>query len=213
MLVKICGITRSEDATACADEGADMLGFVFAESRRTIDRKTALGIIEKLQGRTRTVGVFQDQRIDDIAETVKFLGLDYAQLHGRETPEMCSRLYERTGTNIIKAVSVESEKDLKLIDIYALDSVSFILLDSQDRGKSGGTGKTFPWEVVQGLTRFEKPILVAGGLSCSNVREVIRTLAPAGVDVSTGVEVDSAPGVKDISKVRRFISEAKTQAP
>ncbi|MFQ6105138.1 MAG: N-(5'-phosphoribosyl)anthranilate isomerase [Candidatus Glassbacteria bacterium] len=209
MLVKICGITRAVDALASAEAGADMLGLVFAKSPRRIEVEKARRIINQIPYGTAWVGVFQDQTLDETAGINELLGLDYIQLHGREPPEFCNLLFERTGAGIIKAVNVKGLKDLDDIKRYSLDCVSFILLDSQSGEKGGGTGRTFPWEEVEGFDEFGKPLIVAGGLNCFNVREAIRRLAPAGVDVSSGVEVDNSPGIKDISLVRRFISEAK----
>jgi phosphoribosylanthranilate isomerase len=209
MLVKICGITSEKDALSCVAAGADMLGFVFAESKRKLEVKEARDIIDSLQGNVVKVGVFQNQALAEVVGVSSLLALDYIQLHGDDPPAFCEQLYEKTGIEIIKAISIRGKNDLEDIKRYTLDPISFILLDSREGGKSGGTGTTFPWEIAEGFPGFKKPLIVAGGLDCSNVKEAIQRLSPAGVDVSTGVEWDSKPGLKDITKVRRFISEAK----
>jgi phosphoribosylanthranilate isomerase len=211
LLVKICGITGVEDAILCCEAGADMLGFVFAASPRSVTESRAGSIIHRLPEGVSKVGVFLDQPMKEVEGTASRLGLDFIQLHGDETADFCVELYERTGIGIIKAVCIGDKNDLELLKRYALDSVSFILLDSRVRGNRGGTGKTFPWEVVQGYPGSGNRLIVAGGLTSDNVREAVKKLAPAGVDVSSGVEKKSSPGVKDITKVRRFISEAKAQ--
>jgi len=211
LLVKICGITGAEDAVLCCEAGADMLGFVFTESPRRVTETRADSILESLPGSVSKVGVFLDQPLSEVAGTAARLGLDFVQLHGDEPPAFCRELYERTGIRIIKAVGIRKADDLEVLEQYALDYISFILLDSRVRGKRGGTGTAFPWKTVQNPLAIGKRLFVAGGLTCANVREAVKRFAPAGVDVSSGVEKENTPGVKDISKVRRFISEAKAR--
>jgi len=211
VLVKICGITGVEDAIFCFEAGADMLGFVFAASPRSVTESRAGTIIRRLPEGVSKVGVFLDQPMKEVAGTASRLGLNFIQLHGDESADFCLELYEKTGIGIIKAVCVGDKNDLEQVEQYTLDSVSFILLDSRVKGNRGGTGKTFPWDMVEEYPGPGDRLIVAGGLTCDNVREAVKRLAPAGVDVSSGVEKKSSPGVKDFSKVRRFISEAKAQ--
>jgi phosphoribosylanthranilate isomerase len=212
MLVKICGISRIEDALICAEAGADFLGFVFARSPRRIDIDAAKHIIKAIPENIPSVGVFLDQAIEEVVATVLTCGIDYIQLHGDETPDYCEEIHSRTGRGIIKAVTIGKDEDLELLRRYTLDSVSFLLLDSRVGDQRGGTGKPFPWEIVEDFDGTVKPIFIAGGLTCSNVKEAITRLRPIGVDVSSGVEKGTIPGVKDEAKVRRFVREAKTCA-
>lgn len=209
MLVKICGLTTETDAVSCAEEGADMLGFVFAPSPRRISTGQARRIMELLPGEVSTVGVFLDQPLEDVAETARELELDYIQLHGDETPDYCERLARISGTPIIKAITIGKEQDIELAGRYSIDSVSYLLLDSRAEGRRGGTGRTFPWDIADRSVPRGKPLIVAGGLTSSNVREAIRRFSPEGVDVSSGVERGSRAGIKDMDEVRRFIREAK----
>jgi phosphoribosylanthranilate isomerase len=211
MLVKICGITKSEDALGCARAGADMVGFVFAPSPRKVEAREARRIASPLPVGISKVGVFLDQPLDEVLRACSLAGLDYIQLHGRETPEFCNRVHEMTGAGIIKAVQMGTREDLSGMGTYDLESVSFILLDSPKNGKTPEKKRKSPWMILGGPPPIRKPYFVAGGLTAENVGEAIRKLSPAGVDVSSGVE--SSPGVKDLEKVRRFISEAKSQTP
>jgi phosphoribosylanthranilate isomerase len=208
MLVKICGITRIQDALACAQSGVDMVGFVFAASPRRLDAAKAQRIGSLLPTGIARVGVFRDQPLEDVLRTCAAAALDYVQLHGNESPAFCERVREETGARIIKALAVRSREDIAGARAYDDDSVSLILLDSPKNEMPLQQGARRLWEILDTAPTLAKPWLMAGGLSDRNVGEVVRLLAPAGVDVSSGVE--SSPGIKDISKVRRFISEAKS---
>lgn len=199
--VKICGITKLEDALACVEYGADAVGFVFAESPRKIDRSRCKEIVDCLPPFITTVGLFANQSKKEVSETAKYFHLDVLQFHGEESQEFCSYFNKR----IIKAFRVSDENDIKKLDNY---KVSAYLLDSYDKKKLGGTGKKFDWELVKGVKN--KRVILAGGLTPDNVGEAIRACAPYGVDVSSGVEI--SPGVKDHKKIKKFIDAVKQAA-
>ncbi len=196
--IKICGITNLEDAAACANYGADALGFVFAESPRKISKFRCREIIDRLPPFVTVVGLFANQSKEDISDIIKFCPLDVLQFHGDESPEFCLSFNKRT----IKAFRIFNQRDIKLLDNY---NVSAYLLDSYDGKKLGGTGKTFDWKLIKGVTN--KRIILAGGLNSSNVGNAISECSPYGVDVSSGVE--KSPGIKDHRKIAEFIKRSR----
>lgn len=198
--VKICGITRLEDALAAVRFGADGLGFVFYErSPRFISPEKAGEIVRHLPPMVAAVGVFVNESRSRIDETIKKAGLDVVQLHGDETPEMCG-LWPR----VIKAFRVRDLTDLDLLNEY---KVSAYLLDTYDRNSPGGTGRTFNWDIAAEAVKLGRVIL-AGGLTPDNIAKAVELVRPYAVDVSTGVEKEK--GVKDPDKIRRFIEKAKS---
>ncbi|WP_305046108.1 phosphoribosylanthranilate isomerase [Geoalkalibacter sp.] len=198
--VKICGLTRLEDALHAVANGADALGFVFyAGSPRYVSPARAAAIIEALPPFVSSVGLFVNeapQRINEIAEQCR---LDLLQLHGDETPEAC-RL---SGRRVIKALRVRDAASLAAAADYP---VSALLLDAWVAGHYGGTGATFNWELAAAQAR-RGAVILAGGLTPDNVAAAIQVVRPFAVDVSSGVE--SAPGHKDPDKVAAFIRNAK----
>ena len=198
MFVKICGITRAEDADLAAALGATALGFVFwPGSPRAISAEAAASIARRIDGSVRKVGVFVDQPIEDVMRIIDTVGLDIAQLHGAETPDYCQALVDRP-LSVIKSIAVR-DGERPLFDGYAPDVL--LLIDAHDTSRHGGTGRTVNWEVASVISAA-RPSLLAGGLTPENVASAISVVQPFGVDVSSGVE--SAPGVKDPVKLRRF---------
>lgn len=197
--VKICGITRTEDALRAVEYGADAIGFVFYEgSPRHVFPETAARIIEQLPPFITTVGVFVNEHPGVINETISITGIDIVQLHGDEPPELCTR-WPRT----IKAFRVRELSDLRDLHRYRAGAY---LLDTYTPEGFGGTGKTFNWEIAIEAKRFG-PVILAGGLRPENVEEAIKRVRPYGIDVSSGVEKDK--GIKDPEKMKAFISKAK----
>jgi phosphoribosylanthranilate isomerase len=195
--VKICGITNADDALAAIDAGAAMLGFVFAESPRHVTPVEALSIINQIPSEITTVGVFVNEALTDVRQVVKDCGMDLAQFHGDESPEYC-RAY---GWPYIKAVKVAGPDSLLGLDRF---DPEYYLLDSYSEAASGGTGQVFDWDLaVEAAERY--PVMLAGGLRPDNVARSVRTVKPAAVDVSTGVEV--RPGRKDMSLITNFFLE------
>jgi phosphoribosylanthranilate isomerase len=146
------------------------------------------------------VGVFVDAPEELVVRAISECGLNLLQFHGDEIPEYCQRFSVMT----MKAFRVRDAESLRALPNYKTDA---FLLDSYVAGKPGGTGERFNWDLAVEAKKFGKPIFLAGGLTPENVTEAIRQVQPYGVDVSSGVE--SAPGRKDISKVRAFITASK----
>ncbi|MCL2761229.1 MAG: phosphoribosylanthranilate isomerase [Desulfuromonadales bacterium] len=201
--VKICGITTVEDAIEAAKAEADALGFVFYEkSSRYILPIKAASIIRELPPFIQTVGLFVNEEPEKINWTADFCGLDIVQLHGDETPDDCMEVNRR----VIKAFRVKDDSSFKNIARY---NIAGYLLDACVEGEYGGTGEKFNWSLAAQATK-DYPVILAGGLTPENVAEAIKAVKPYAVDVSSGVE--SAPGRKDIEKVRSFIKNVKNLA-
>jgi phosphoribosylanthranilate isomerase len=199
--IKICGITNLDDAMAAADAGADALGFVFfKKSPRYITPEKAAAIISKLPVFTTTVGVFVDERPEEILKIVEETAIDVLQLHGEEPPESC--LLPR---RVIKGIRIKSLVSLEPLSEYQ-DVVSAFLLDTFEPHIPGGTGQVFNWDIAIEAKKFGR-IILAGGLTPENISEAVRRVKPYGVDVSSGVEIEK--GKKDHQKIRLFIERAK----
>ncbi|MCX5852293.1 MAG: phosphoribosylanthranilate isomerase [Deltaproteobacteria bacterium] len=200
--VKICGITRIEDALAAVECGADALGFVFyRKSPRCIHPEAARRIIDALPRTVSSVGVFVNEDIGIVTSTMEFCGLSMIQLHGNESPDY-SRMFPLS--RIIKAFSPSSEEDLDAALRYPCRAV---LIDASVPGQYGGTGKRADWELAARL-REARPLIISGGLSSENIIEAIRVLSPDAVDASSGVEI--TPGLKDIDRMETFIKAVRT---
>jgi phosphoribosylanthranilate isomerase len=184
MFVKICGITRSEDAHAAAEAGARAVGFVFwRDSPRFIDPYRARDIVATLPPFVTSVGVFVDQPLEYVSGVAGLVRLGAIQLHGGETPEYAAAL----GRPVIKALALPQESD-------RWERRHLILLDAQDPVKRGGTGLTIDWAAAAAIAARRRTLL-AGGLTPENVGDAIARVQPFGIDVSSGVE--RSPGVKD----------------
>ncbi len=201
--IKICGITNLEDALASADAGADALGFNFyKKSPRCIEPEKAAEIIAQLPPFVMPVGVFVNEREDKIREIQQLTCLQALQFHGDESPEFCQRF----GARVIKAFQVKDKESLKNMAHY---HVGAFLLDSYRDGVRGGTGVTFDWHLAVVAKTFGKVIL-AGGLTPENVAEAVKLVQPYGVDVAGGVEKEK--GIKDHTKIKKFITEVRRAA-
>jgi phosphoribosylanthranilate isomerase len=199
--VKVCGITRLEDAEYAAELGAWAVGFIlWPQSKRAVDPAVAAGITRVMRRKLELVGVFVNQSLDEIADSVDVLGLTHVQLHGDEGPAFCTAVAQRTGAKIIKAVRIGHAADLQDAARFRTD---FHLLDTSQAGLYGGTGKTWDWELVKHW-RSKVPYLISGGLTAENVGAGIVATRPWGVDVASGVE--SEPGVKDPAKLEAFFA-------
>jgi len=197
--VKICGITRSEDALLAIQQGADAIGLVFYEpSPRAVTIKQAAEILNKLPPFVSVVGLFVDAKPEDIKAALAKLPLSLLQFHGDETPEDC----EQYGIPYIKAVRMREETDLSSL-AKEYSSASALLLDSFKVGVPGGTGLTFDWSIIP--NHIKKPVILAGGLSAANVIEAIEQTQPFAVDVSGGVE--EKKGIKCADKITAFMNE------
>jgi phosphoribosylanthranilate isomerase len=199
--VKVCGITRAEDAELAVTLGAWALGFIlWPGSKRFADHAVTAGITRTMRRRAELVGVFVNQPLDEIERLVDTLGLSYVQLHGDEGPAFCQAVAQRTGAKVIKAVRVGHASDLQDLDRFHTD---LHLLDASVAGLRGGSGKTWDWALAA-KRRSKVPFLLSGGLTPNNVADAIAALRPWGVDVSSGVE--AAPGIKDPEKLEAFMA-------
>ena len=197
--VKICGITNLEDARLAADLGAQALGFIFyPKSPRSIKPEAAHDIIRYLPPLVLSVGVFVDEEAGVVREVAQTVGLDWVQLHGKESPDYCRTL----GRRVIKGFRVQDESSLAVLPDYR-DAVQALLLDTYRPGTPGGTGETFDWELARRAQDYG-PIILAGGLTAANISQAITVAQPAAVDVASGVE--AGPGVKDPEKLRAFFA-------
>jgi phosphoribosylanthranilate isomerase len=202
--VKICGITNLDDALHAVECGADALGFNFyKKSSRFISPADAREITGQFPDGVLRVGVFVNEHVDRIAETVRLTELDAIQLHGDESPAFVRELRERVACEVIKAFRVSPEFIAESVFQYGANT---ILLDGFSLDSRGGTGETFDWKIAKQLSSHLN-VYLAGGLSADNVRTAISQVRPYAVDACSLLE--SAPGKKDPQKVRRFILEAK----
>lgn len=195
--VKVCGITNSEDALCAVRLGASALGFVFYEkSPRFVTPAWAGEIIKNLPPFVTKVGVFVNAGADYLREARDVAGFDVYQFHGDETPEFCAAF----GEDYIKAIRVKDSSSLDVVGLYDTDA---FLFDTYSPDAYGGTGENFSWDVLSRRKLEDKFVILSGGLNSDNVRDAIRAVGPYAVDVSSGVE--SAPGVKDHLKLKRFM--------
>lgn len=200
MRVKICGITRLEDALCAIEAGADALGFVFYEpSPRYISAEQAASIIAQLPPFVTCVGLFVNTPIAQVKSLALQIGLDLIQFHGDETAAAC----DGVGLPYIRALRMQPGQAIAQI-AESYQKARAILLDAWVPGIPGGTGETFDWAAIPPLT---KPLILAGGLTVDNVVQAVLQVRPYAVDVSGGVELRS--GVKDQSKLKLFIQRAK----
>ena len=207
-LVKICGITRAEDAQAAASAGADAIGFVFAPSPRRVRPRRARDIARSLDpGPCVLVGVFVDETPDRMTEIAREVGLHVLQVHGTESPAFVQEMLSR-GFDVVKSFRLGADADSPAM-LKDFRPTAF-LLDAYVPGKPGGTGKTFDWRLALDARRFGR-IILSGGLGVDNVREAIRVASPYGVDASSRLE--TRPGVKDHRLVKEFIDLVKSASP
>ncbi|MBM3877252.1 MAG: phosphoribosylanthranilate isomerase [Verrucomicrobia bacterium] len=200
--VKICGITRLDDAVAAVEAGANALGFVFYEgSPRNLTSSQARAIISKLPPFVAKVGVFVNATEDFVRGRAGECGLDTLQFHGDETPEFCRRF---APMKVVKSFRIRDAKSLAALEPYDTDAW---LLDSHVEDKLGGTGVTFNWELAWQAKDHGRPVMLAGGLTPENVAEAIHEVWPFAVDVSSGVE--DAPGLKNRKLVQMFIANVR----
>ncbi|MEH6567786.1 MAG: phosphoribosylanthranilate isomerase [Halioglobus sp.] len=199
--IKICGITRPEDAQAAVECGADAIGLVFyAKSPRAVTVEQALDCVNSVAPFVSVVALFVNEPVQSIERILNTVPVDILQFHGDETPEFCAQF----GRPFLKALRVQPSTDIvSLSELYR--SARGILLDAWQQGVPGGTGRTFDWALATGA--FPKSIVLAGGLNPENVAAAIEQVRPAAVDVSGGVE--SEPGIKSRSAIRDFISAVR----
>ncbi|MCB2229513.1 phosphoribosylanthranilate isomerase [bacterium] len=192
--VKICGITRLDDALVACEIGADMIGFILAQSPRRVSPKQVARIVSALPNTVRKIGVFVHHSALDASEIARDCGLDTIQLHGTPAIDAVD-----SSPEIIQAFAGATSAD----DIIA-STADFVLLDGCRAGLHGGTGQRCDWSLAARIAS-QRDLILAGGLTPDNVAQALSHVRPYAVDVSSGVEF--APGHKDIQKTKRFIAE------
>lgn len=197
--IKLCGLKSLNDVIAANAVQPDYIGFVFAKtSKRFITPQTAEELRKKLDRKITAVGIFVNEPVEVVAELLNKGTIDMAQLHGNESEEYITFLRKKTDKKLIKAFSINEAKNLQAA--YAC-SADYILFDSG----SGGTGKSFDWNILQD---FDRRYFLAGGLSINNVSEAVSRLHPYAVDVSSGIETD---GRKDDVKMAAFVNAVRNR--
>jgi len=200
--IKICGITREEDALLAADLGADFLGFIFVPSSpRFVEPERAAAIAARVRERQsppRLTGVFHDSSPEYIKEIASLTGIDIAQLHGSETDDDIRAL----GFPAVKVLRVGDS----LPDTQLTPTAAWLLFDTFDERRAGGTGRRFDWSVLASYDR-SKPFFLSGGITPDNVVAAISLVRPDAIDIASGVE--SEPGVKDREKLERLFERIR----
>ena len=210
--VKICGLSTPRTLAAALDAGADMIGLVFhPRSPRFVALPEAAELAAMARGRAAIVALLVDPDDAAVADLVARVRPDWLQLHGGEAPARVAAIRAATGRPVIKAVGVAAAEDLAAISPYRAVA-DLILLDAKppkDAAYPGGHGRPFDWRILAGLDPALR-FMLSGGLDPETVGAAIRTVRPAGVDVSSGVE--SAPGLKDSDKITAFVAAARAAA-
>lgn len=200
--IKICGITREEDALVCAQEGADFLGFIFVPSSpRMVEPEHAAAIaarIREQEKHPKIVGVFRDASGDYIRELNSLVGFDLVQLSGSESDDDIRQL----GLPAVKTLRVGDT----LPDTHACPNAAWLLFDTYDERRAGGTGHRFDWSLLATYER-SKPFFLSGGITSENVIAAISLVRPDAIDLASGVE--SSPGVKDSAKVAKLFERVR----
>ncbi len=199
--IKICGITRPEDALAAASSGADAIGLVFyADSPRAVTVQEAKDIAQVLPPFVTLVSLFVNAPAETISDVLSQVPVGLIQFHGDEDNRFCRGF----GRPWIKALRVRDSMNVAK-EAAALSGATGVLLDAWQEGVPGGTGRTFDWALVN--EKLPLPVVLAGGLDEVNVGDAIGGLRPWAVDVSGGVE--SSPGIKDAEKIQRFVAAVR----
>ena len=207
--VKICGMTRIDDAQCAAAAGVDALGFIFyAKSPRHIEPEAARRIIAGLPPLVDAVGVFVNEEMARVEAVVRGCGLQYVQLHGAEPPDYCRELAARAGCRVLKAIRVGPATTDAEVTPYR-GAVCGFLLDTYQQEAVGGTGAVFDWALIDRL-QLDRPFLLAGGLSVDNIAAALTQAQPFGVDANSGLE--RAPGIKDHDLIERFMTAVRAAA-
>ncbi len=203
--IKVCGITRADDATAASDLGADAIGLVFyPPSTRVVRWESVANIVGGVSANVSVVALFVDPSSEQVHEVIDSGYIDLLQFHGSESEEFCSSF----DLPYMKAFRVGHDADLGEA-IKAYPSAELLLLDSYDKKMPGGTGHTFDWAKTSAISDSSlSKLVLAGGLNPDNIKQAIAQVKPYGVDVSSGVE--SSPGIKDPVLINKFIEGVRS---
>lgn len=203
--VKICGITRCEDAQLAVDAGADAVGLVFYEkSPRFVSNDQAALISQLIPAFVSRVALFKDADQQAVESVLAQVEVDLLQFHGAESADFCES-FHRPYIKAIGMKGIEHDADFLISSVETYRSAKALLLDGHAPGEAGGSGESFDWRA---MTEIDKPVVLAGGLSVANVKQAIQLMHPYAVDVSSGVE--SAPGLKDKDKIAAFMAQVNT---
>jgi phosphoribosylanthranilate isomerase len=198
--IKICGLTRNQDVQVAVAEGADALGFVlYAPSPRAVTAEQAASLIKHAPAFVTTVALFVNESAEEIYRVLEVCSFDLLQFHGDESPEFC-RQFNRP---YMKAIRVRSAEDIHRA-VQQYPDTKALLLDAYVENLPGGTGQAFDWRLIPKLSI---PWILAGGLNANNVADAVNQVKPFAVDVSGGVE--ASKGIKDVQKIKDFISEVR----
>jgi len=200
--IKICGLRREEDIKYVNECLPEYIGFVFAESKRKVDKKQAKVLKEMLSSKIQAVGVFVNAALEEIEELCSENVIDIVQLHGEEDIVYIESLRERISNPIIKAIRVRSQEQILEEEKMPCE---MLLLDTYTKGEYGGSGKDFDLQMIPEL---EKPYFLAGGLQVETIKEKLAQVNPYAVDISSGVETD---GIKDFQKIKEFVKKIREE--
>ena len=196
--VKICGITSLKDTKIAVNYGASAIGLIFFQgSLRYVDPGKVKNWILDIPKNVKKVGVFVNEKIENIHSIVRDLNLDFIQLHGHESPDYCDQMIKP----VIKVFRVGDDFDSNVLKDY---QVAAFLFDTYQKGRPGGTGENFNWDLIANL-KTNAPIILSGGLNAGNILDGIKAVNPSAVDINSGVE--STPGIKDEGKVENIFSK------
>ncbi|GGC91928.1 phosphoribosylanthranilate isomerase [Enterococcus wangshanyuanii] len=198
MKVKICGLKTKKQVDTAVKNGADYLGFVFAESKRKISPDEVREITKDVPETVKKVGVMVAPKYEEAERIIQQAKLDMLQIHGMVATDQYS-------VPIIQAISVDGDEQIKRIQAATTD---YLLFDAPPQEFVGGNGQVFDWEKLALDQLTDKKIVIAGGLTIENVQEAKRMFSPYAVDVSSGVETD---GIKDLKKISAFLKKAKEE--
>lgn len=197
MKIKICGITRIEDAQLAVELGTDAIGFIFyPKSKRYITPDKAKSVSESLPPLVHKIGVFVNEKIDEVNRIAKLVKLTAVQLHGDESPDYISQI----NYPVIKSFGVDEEFDFSTLNNFPNCG---IIMDVKDTVQYGGTGNSFDWDLIPEELRSK--IIIAGGVGIKNIDEIKNNINPYGVDVSSSVEIE--PGIKDKDKLKKLFEK------
>lgn len=195
--IKICGLSRRADIDAVNQAKPDYIGFVFAKSKRQIDKETAKTLKKALDPNILAVGVFVNQPLAEIIELAESGIIDVIQLHGDEDESLIPLLKEKTGLPVIRAMRIKNQQDVQKT------MADYPLFDTYDQNQYGGSGACFNWDLIADIN---EPFFLAGGLNSQNIEAAIQKTHPFCVDISSGVETD---GKKDPEKISLIIEKIR----
>ncbi len=204
LIIKICGITTYEDAEFLIQNNISIMGLIFyPKSKRYISLEKAKKLIKNLgsdRKKIKIAGVFVNEDINNLLKIADSLSLDYIQLHGAETLDYINKL---KNYKIIKAFRISDDFKRTEIELYNSNNIEYFLLDTFQKDKIGGTGKTFNWDKHKYLSKINN-IFISGGLNENNILNAIKFFNPSGIDLNSGVEI--SPGKKDKDKIKKVIN-------